>query len=38
MDLVNFGVQNAVSLVNEDTITKGLDYGKKAMDWLLVRK
>lgn len=38
MDLVNFGVQNAVSLVNEETITKGLDYGKKAMDWLLVRK
>lgn len=38
MDLVNFGVQNAVSLVNEDTITKGLDYGKKAMDWFLVRR
>lgn len=38
MDLVNFGIQNAVSLVNEDTITKSLDYGKKAVDWLLVRK
>lgn len=38
MDLVNFGVQNAVSLVNEETITKGLDYGKKAMDWFLVRR
>lgn len=38
MDLVNYGVQNAVSLVSENTITNAVEYGKKAIDWLLVRK
>lgn len=37
-DLINYGLQNAIGYVNENTINKGLDYGKKAVDWLLVRK
>jgi hypothetical protein len=37
-DLLNYGIQNAVGYVNENTITNAVDYGKKALDWFLVRK